>query len=161
MASNCGRPSGACMVARDSLRAGLAHPARDKNIPKRPRVRFMMYQLDGSSSSSGWKEAALGHWLLALTSPNPALRYRETRRSGATTKPQDLQRGGREETEDWREEKQLQHRGAGEEEPEGAGSGNENLRKKRRKFEISNTEKIKGRVKSKMESLENQAKLLR
>src|SRR5215469_10392675 len=79
MASNCGRPSGACMVARDSLRAGLAHPAtgkRDKNIPKRPRVRFMMYQLDGSSSSTGWKESALGHWLLALSKTKPKTLFR-------------------------------------------------------------------------------------
>ena len=68
-------------------------------------------------------------------------------RDGATTKTQDLRRRGGEETEDshpvtpkpgmpgtpdWREEKQLQHRGAGEEEPEGAGSGMEILRKKRR-----------------------------
>src|SRR5215469_10544944 len=84
----------------------------------------------------------------------------ETGRGEATAETQDLRRRGGEETEDWREEKQLQHRGAGEEEPEDAGSGMENLRKKTKKFEISDTEKIKGRVKSKMESLENQAKLL-
>ena len=59
-----------------------------------------------------------------------------TRRRGATTQTQDLRRRGGEETEDWREEKQLQHRGAGEEEPEDAVSGMENLRKKRRNLRL-------------------------
>src|SRR5215470_10704209 len=48
----------------------------------------------------------------------------------------------KEETEDWREEKQLQHRGAGEEKPEDAGRGMENLRQKTKKLKISTIEGV-------------------
>src|SRR5215472_2113923 len=60
----------------------------------------------------------------------------ETGRGEATAETQDLRRRGGEETEG-REEKQLQHRGAGEEEPEDAGSGMENLRKKRKNLRLA------------------------
>src|SRR5215471_19375261 len=60
----------------------------------------------------------------------------EMGRGETTAETQDLRRRGGEETEDWREEKQLQHRGAGEEEPEDAGSGMENLRKKRKNLRL-------------------------
>ena len=69
------------------------------------------------------------------TQPKPNIHHGDTAWR-ATTKTQDLRPRGTEDAEDWRDEKQLQHRGAGEEEPEDVGSGMENLRKKTKKFEI-------------------------
>src|SRR5215510_9455643 len=98
-------------------------------------------QIHGSEQKTKMSRGKKSPWLLALGFwlNDKSFNHKGhggTRRRGATTQTQDLRRRGGEETEDWREEKQLQHRGAGEEEPEDAVSGMENLRKKRRNLRL-------------------------
>src|SRR5579859_43366 len=69
MASSVGLPSGACMLASDSLRLGLAQPRagrKKQNIPKQMKACLMVmyrsgwmnqqqFALDGPPSVDSWK----------------------------------------------------------------------------------------------------------